>query len=305
MCGVLLGSGSLLQQAGIQFTTAGKAGFLTALYIVIVPVLGIFLGRRPGAKVWIGVMIALVGAYLLSVTTGEAGGLAIGPGDLLVLLSAVFFSLHILTVDRVAGQLDGVALSCVQFFVAGVLSTVLALFLEKPDFSGLLQAWGPLLYTGVLSSGVAYTLQILGQQRVQPTVASLILSLGVGVRRRGGVDCPAGAPVPPGDRRLRAGVRGGGAGPAAGQKTGCYPRRRKAWGTQSHRRKERDRDADDRDEELPGDEPQSGGADRRTGALKARLRPGPGHGQLPPSGPTTCWPRAARRACWTSPRCAR
>ena len=174
---VLLGSGSLLQQAGIQFTTAGKAGFLTALYIVIVPVLGIFLGRRPGAKVWIGVMIALVGAYLLSVTTGEAGGLAIGPGDLLVLLSAVFFSLHILTVDRVAGQLDGVALSCVQFFVAGVLSTVLALFLEKPDFSGLLQAWGPLLYTGVLSSGVAYTLQILGQQRVQPTVASLILSL--------------------------------------------------------------------------------------------------------------------------------
>ena len=177
LCGVLLGSGSLLQQAGIQFTTAGKAGFLTALYIVIVPVLGIFLGRRPGAKVWIGVMIALVGAYLLSVTTGEAGGLAIGPGDLLVLLSAVFFSLHILTVDRVAGQLDGVALSCVQFFVAGVLSTVLALFLEKPDFSGLLQAWGPLLYTGVLSSGVAYTLQILGQQRVQPTVASLILSL--------------------------------------------------------------------------------------------------------------------------------
>ena len=100
-----------------------------------------------------------------------------GPGDLLVLLSAAFFSLHIIVVDRVAPQVNGVELSCVQFFVAGLLSTVLALCLEEPDFQGILAAWGPLLYTGVLSSGVGYTCQILGQRSVSPTVASLILSL--------------------------------------------------------------------------------------------------------------------------------
>ena len=173
VCGLLLGSATLLQQAGMQTASPGKAGFLTALYIVIVPVLGIFLGRRPGIKVWAGVVLALIGAYLLSVKGGEG----IAAGDLLVIGSAVVFSLHILVVDSVPAGVDGVRLSCVQFFVAALLSTVLALAFEKFTLSDVLSAWIPLLYTGVISSGVGYTLQILGQRTVNPTVASLILSL--------------------------------------------------------------------------------------------------------------------------------
>ena len=172
-CGLLLGGATLLQQAGMQTASAGKAGFLTALYIVIVPVLGIFLGRRPGLKVWIGVVLALVGAYLLSVK----GGAGIASGDLLVIASAVVFSLHILVIDSVPAGVDGVRLSCVQFLVAGAFALVLALFLETFTWRDILSAWVPLLYTGVVSSGVGYTLQILGQRTVNPTVASLILSL--------------------------------------------------------------------------------------------------------------------------------
>ena len=171
-CGLLLGSATLLQQAGMQTASPGKAGFLTALYIVIVPVLGVFLGRRPGLKVWAGVVLALVGAYLLSVKGGEG----IATGDLLVIASAVVFSLHILVVDFVPAGVDGVKLSCVQFLVAGLLATVLALLFESFTFSDILAAWVPLLYTGIISSGVGYTLQILGQRTVNPTVASLILS---------------------------------------------------------------------------------------------------------------------------------
>ena len=157
----------------MQTASAGKAGFLTALYIVIVPVLGIFLGRRPGLKVWMGVVLALVGAYLLSVK----GGAGIASGDLLVIASAVVFSLHILVIDSVPAGVDGVRLSCVQFLVAGAFALVLALFLETFTWRDILSAWVPLLYTGVVSSGVGYTLQILGQRTVSPTVASLILSL--------------------------------------------------------------------------------------------------------------------------------
>ena len=172
-CCLLLGGATLLQQAGMQTASAGKAGFLTALYIVIVPVLGIFLGRRPGLKVWMGVVLALVGAYLLSVK----GGAGIASGDLLVIASAVVFSLHILVIDSVPAGVDGVRLSCVQFLVAGAFALVLALFLESFTWRDILSAWVPLLYTGVVSSGVGYTLQILGQRTVNPTVASLILSL--------------------------------------------------------------------------------------------------------------------------------
>lgn len=172
-CGLLLGTASLLQQAGMQTASPGKAGFLTALYIVIVPVLGIFLGRRPGLKVWAGVALALLGAYLLSVK-GSAG---IAAGDLLVIGSAVVFSLHILVIDSAPDALDRIQLSCVQFFVAGALSMGLAFLFEQFTFPQVLAAWMPLLYTGVISSGVGYTLQILGQRTVNPTVASLILSL--------------------------------------------------------------------------------------------------------------------------------
>ena len=172
-CGLLLGTASLLQQAGMLTASPGKAGFLTALYIVIVPVLGIFLGRRPGLKVWAGVVLARLGAYLLSVK-GSAG---IAAGDLLVIASAVVFSLHILVIDSAPDVLDGIQLSCIQFFVAGILSMGLALLFEQFTLQQVLAAWVPLLYTGVISSGVGYTLQILGQRTVNPTVASLILSL--------------------------------------------------------------------------------------------------------------------------------
>ena len=172
-CGLLLGTASLLQQAGMLTASPGKAGFLTALYIVIVPVLGIFLGRRPGLKVWAGVVLALLGAYLLSVK--ESAGIA--AGDLLVIGSAVVFSLHILVIDSAPDVLDGIQLSCIQFFVAGILSMGLALLFEQFTLQQVLAAWVPLLYTGVISSGVGYTLQILGQRTVNPTVASLILSL--------------------------------------------------------------------------------------------------------------------------------
>ena len=173
LCGIFLCAASLLQQMGIQYTTVGKAGFLTALYIVIVPLLGIFLGKMPSLKVWAGVFLALVGTYLLSVQEG----FSISSGDVLVILCAVLFSFHILLVDRVAPHVDGVKLSCIQFFVSGVISMVLAFILEKPELGSILQAWLPLLYTGLLSSGVGYTLQILGQRKASPTVASLMLSL--------------------------------------------------------------------------------------------------------------------------------
>lgn len=173
LCGILLGAGSLLQQAGIKTVDPGKAGFLTALYIVIVPLLGLFTGKRPGWKIWVAAAAALAGIWCLSVK----GDFSIAPGDLLVIASALFFSFHILVVDRFSSKVSGVLLSCVQFFVAGLFSTAAAFLWETPRWEELLPAWGPLLYTGVLSSGVAYTLQILGQKTTRPAVASLILSL--------------------------------------------------------------------------------------------------------------------------------
>ncbi len=177
-CGVLLAAANLLQQASLQYISAGKAGFLTALYIVIVPIMGIFLGRRAGGKVWTAVALALVGAYLLSVTSGDEG-FSIGLGEVLVLMCSVVFSGHILVIDHFSPKVDGVQLSFVQFFTAGCISTVAALLLEGSTFTwgGLFAAWGPLLYVGILSSGVAYTLQIVGQAGLNPAVASLIMSL--------------------------------------------------------------------------------------------------------------------------------
>ena len=177
-CGVLLAAANLLQQASLQYISAGKAGFLTALYIVIVPIMGIFLGRRAGGKVWTAVALALVGAYLLSVTSGDEG-FSMGLGEVLVLMCSVVFSGHILVIDHFSPKVDGVQLSFVQFFTAGCISTVAALLLEGSTFTwgGLFAAWGPLLYVGILSSGVAYTLQIVGQAGLNPAVASLIMSL--------------------------------------------------------------------------------------------------------------------------------
>ncbi len=172
-CGVILTVSTSLQQIGIQYTSAGKAGFITALYILIVPVLGIFLGKKVGSKTWIGVALAVIGMYLLCIKEG----FSISYGDFMVLLCALVFSLHILAVDYFSPKVDGIRLSCIQFFVCGCISLFPMLLFEHPQLIQILQAWQPLAYAGVLSSGVAYTLQIITQKHLNPTVASLLMSL--------------------------------------------------------------------------------------------------------------------------------
>lgn len=174
-CGLALGVAANIQQMGIQHTTVGKAGFITALYIVIVPILGLFFRKKVSAKLWVSVVIAIVGLYLLCV---KGGALQLGKGDLLVLLCAVGFSIHIMVIDYFSPKTDGVKMSCIQFFVATLVSVVgMMAFEGVPEPRAVLLSWVPLLYTGVISSGVGYTLQIIGQKGVNPTVASLVLSL--------------------------------------------------------------------------------------------------------------------------------
>ncbi len=173
-CGILLGTATNLQQIGIMTTSVGKAGFLTALYIVLVPIVGLFFKRKCGGNVWIGVACSLVGLYLLCMTENTLG---IAIGDIYLLGCAVVFTFHILVIDHFAPKVNGVQMSCIQFLVAGILSSVFMFLLETPSLSSIWEAKLPLLYAGVLSSGVAYTLQILGQKNYNPTIAVLILSL--------------------------------------------------------------------------------------------------------------------------------
>lgn len=172
-CGVFLCLATNMQQIGIQYTSVGKAGFLTALYIVIVPVLGLFFGKRSRWTIWVSVGIALVGFYLLCMI----GGFYLESGDICLLICAVLFSFHILVIDHFSPLVDGVKMSCIQFLVCGVLSAAAMLVAEQPDLSAILAAAAPILYAGVLSSGVAYTLQILGQKNYNATVATLLCSL--------------------------------------------------------------------------------------------------------------------------------
>ena len=172
-CGIALATGSTLQQFGIMYTTVGKAGFITAFYIIIVPILGLFLGKKCGLSVWISVVIALAGLYFLCIMDG----FSIGKGDIYVFLGAIAFSIHILVIDHFTQFNEGVKMSCIQFFVCGILCFVPMMLFEHPEISVILLAWKPILYAGVMSCGVAYTLQIVGQKNMNPTVASLILSL--------------------------------------------------------------------------------------------------------------------------------
>ena len=172
-CGICLCLASNFQQFGIKYTTVGKAGFITACYIIIVPIIGLFLGKKCNKFIWAAVAMALIGLYLLCITDG----FSIGKGDLLVLVCAFLFSIHILVIDHFSPKADGVKLSCIQFLTCGILSGIPALLFEHPDFSAICRAWMPILYAGIMSCGVAYTLQIIGQKNMNPTVASLILSL--------------------------------------------------------------------------------------------------------------------------------
>lgn len=173
-CGICLFVASILQQYGIKYTTVGKAGFITSMYMVLVPIFGIFLHKKTGLRVWIAVVLAAVGLYLLCITKGEVG---LQKGDLLVLACAVGFTFHILTVDHFSPLVDGVKMSCIQFAVGAVLGILFTILFEKPDLGSILSAWKPILYAGAMSSGVGYTLQIVGQKGLNPTVASLIMSL--------------------------------------------------------------------------------------------------------------------------------
>ena len=173
-CGVILCIASNLQQFGIMEASVGKSGFFTALYIVMIPVIGIFIGKRPGIKLWFCVALAVVGMYLLCM---KEGSFTIERADIMLLLCALVFSFHILVVDYFSPKVDGVKMSCIQFFVCGVLSAVGMLFTETPDISNIQAAWLPLLYAGLLSCGVGYTLQIVGQKGINPVIASLIMSL--------------------------------------------------------------------------------------------------------------------------------
>ena len=172
-CGTALAVASTLQQWGILFTTVGKAGFITAMYIVIVPLLGVFIGKKVRPLIIGCVAIAVVGFYFLCMTES----LHLGLGDFLVLLCAIAFSIHILVIDYFSPKVDGVKMSAIQFLTAAIISAVPTLLWEQPVLTEILQAWQPVLYAGVMSCGVAYTLQIIAQKNADPTVASLLLSL--------------------------------------------------------------------------------------------------------------------------------
>lgn len=173
ICGLFLFAANCFQQTGIQYTTVGKAGFITSFYIIIVPLLGIFLKRYCGILTWFSVIIALVGLYFLCMN--EA--LQIQPGDFLILISAFLFAGQIMAIDHFNTYLDSVKMSCIQFFTGAVLGGIGMVLFEEPQMSLVVQAAGPILYTGVMSTGVAYTLQIVGQKGLNPTMAALILSL--------------------------------------------------------------------------------------------------------------------------------
>lgn len=173
-CGTMLCLASNFQQFGVRYTTVGKAGFLTACYIIIVPVLGIFMKKKCGRAVWAAVCLSVAGLYLLCVDANE---FSISKGDGFVLICALLFSFHILVIDYYSPKTDGVKLSCIQFFVSGFLSSIMMILFEHPAWKNILAAWAPVLYAGVMSCGVAYTLQVVGQKGMNPTISSLILSL--------------------------------------------------------------------------------------------------------------------------------
>ena len=180
LCGALLTVCSNLQQFGISSyppnaAASARAGFLTAMYVVMVPIFGLLFKKKTGFNVWIAVAVSVVGLYLLCLSGGLGN---IYGGDIIVFGCAVSYSFHIICIDLFGNRVDGVKLSCLQFFVCGVLSSILMIIFEKPTIEGILAAGWYLLYIGVMSSGVAFTLQIIGQQLSEnPTVASIIMSL--------------------------------------------------------------------------------------------------------------------------------
>lgn len=173
LCGGSLFLAASFQQYGIVYTTAGKAGFITALYIVLVPLFGLFMHKKVDLITWIGVIIAVSGLYFLSIQDG----FTIQKGDAIVLVSTIFWALQIIIVDVYVNKVEGIKLSFVQFATAGILSAIAAILFENPTINGIIDSAGPILYTAIMVVGVAYTLQIVGQRYANPTVSAIILSL--------------------------------------------------------------------------------------------------------------------------------
>ena len=174
LCGIVLCIASAFQQLGIQGTTVGKTGFITALYIVLVPVFGVFLHKKAGIRLWLSVLVAIFGLYLLCMNTEH---FSINHYDVILLLCAASFAVQILCVDHFSPKVDPVKLSCIQFLVCSLLSFLMMVLTEHPSMAAVMTAWQPILYAGILSCGVAYTLQVVVQTSLNPVIASLIMSL--------------------------------------------------------------------------------------------------------------------------------
>lgn len=175
LCGIFLFMGTTMQQAGLVYTTASKAGFITTLYIVLVPLLGgLFLRRRIGAKVWAGVVLSTIGLYLLSFSGSIQ---QINIGDVLVFIGAFMWAGHIFTIDHFVHRFEPLVLSMIQFFFTAVVSTIGAILFENISLAAILQAGIPILYSGIFSAGIGFTLQMMGQRHTEPTIASMIMSL--------------------------------------------------------------------------------------------------------------------------------
>ena len=171
-CGVILFLASSFQQVGLVFTTAGKAGFITTLYIIIVPILGLFLKRKIGRKIWFCVFLALAGLYLLSFVEN----MRLNLGDVLMLFCALFYAVHIMVIDHFSQKASAVRLSQIQFIVAAMLSFVVMFVLESPSLRNILISWLPILYVGVLSGAVGFTFQIIAQKDTDPSISALLMS---------------------------------------------------------------------------------------------------------------------------------
>lgn len=181
LCGIVLFVASNLQQIGLAYTSVGHSGFVTALYVVLVPICGLFIRKRVRGLTWLCVIASAIGLYLLCIPSSGFGD--INKGDLYTLGCALFFTFHILLIDHFSPKVDGVKLSCIQFFVCSIFSMLImvpadtAMGFAAPTFANVLNAAIPLLYSGVLSSGAGYTLQIIAQKNTDPTVASMIMCL--------------------------------------------------------------------------------------------------------------------------------
>ncbi len=173
VCGTFLCLASTLQTAGMVYTSPGKSGFITALYMIIIPILGLFMGKRPSMTIILSVLIATVGMYLMCIDSA----FTVNKGDVLTLICAFLFSGHILAIDYFSPKVDGVKLACLQFFVSGALNLITMFLFEEPELLPILNCWGAIGYSGIMSCGVAYTLQIVGQKYTDPTSASIIMSL--------------------------------------------------------------------------------------------------------------------------------